>query len=128
MLNSYPSKETNHDCPHIRCLPKILSALLAKIIAMKQKPMAAVILDARGCIPAFPVNTMARCALIPVRGGVLIRNANGETIDAIGISDNTADNDKACCITDIGTASLRADTDGPKTTSFSPRAAPLCLQ
>lgn len=127
MLNSRPSKEANHDCSHTRCLPEILSALLAKIIPMKLKPMA-VVLDARGCIPAFPMNTMARCALILVRGDVLIRNANGETIDAIGISDNTADNDKACCITDIGTASLRADTDGPKTTSFSPRAAPLCLQ
>jgi uncharacterized protein GlcG (DUF336 family) len=55
------------------------------------------------------VNTMARGALIPVPGGVLIKDSSGGLLGAIGISGDTSDNDEACCIAGIEAAGLKAD-------------------
>lgn len=47
--------------------------------------------------------------LIPNPGGVLIRNADGEIIGAVGISGDQADRDEACAIAAIEAAGLAAD-------------------
>jgi uncharacterized protein GlcG (DUF336 family) len=56
------------------------------------------------------VNTMARGALIPVPGGVLIQDQSGGLLGAIGISGDTSDNDEICCIAGIEAAGLKAST------------------
>ncbi len=131
---------------------KILDAALAKVIEKKTKPMAIVVLDARGCIKASiaqdgtslmrfevahgkaygglamglgsralfkraneqpyfidAVNTMARGALIPVPGGVLIKDGSGHVVGAVGISGDTSENDEECAIAGIEAAGLKAD-------------------
>jgi len=130
----------------------ILDASLAKAAEMKLKPMAMVILDARGCLKAAAVqdgtsllrsevahgkaygalalgmgsraifkraneqpyfvdaiNTMARGALVPVPGGVLIKDKGGKLIGAIGLSGDTSDNDETCAVAAIESAGLSAD-------------------
>jgi uncharacterized protein GlcG (DUF336 family) len=42
-------------------------------------------------------------------GGVLIRNAGGDVIGAVGISGDTSDKDEACAIAGIEAAGLKAD-------------------
>lgn len=131
---------------------KILDASLAKAAEMKLKPMAMVILDARGCLKAAVVqdgtsllrsevahgkaygalalgmgsraifkraneqpyfvdaiNTMARGALVPVPGGVLIKDKSGKLVGAIGLSGDTSDNDETCAVAAIESAGLSAD-------------------
>lgn len=131
---------------------KILDASLAKAAEMKLKPMAMVILDARGCLKAAVVqdgtsllrsevahgkaygalalgmgsraifkraneqpyfvdaiNTMARGALVPVPGGVLIKDKGGKLVGAIGLSGDTSDNDETCAVAAIESSGLAAD-------------------
>ena len=45
-------------------------------------------------------------------GGVLIRDAAGDVIGAVGISGDTADNDEICAIAGITAAGLTADPGG----------------
>lgn len=114
------------------------------------KPLAVVVLDARGCIKATlvqdntslmrseiahgkaygalalgigsraifrrateqpyfvdAINTMARGALVPVPGGVLIEDASGATIGAVGVSGDTSDNDEICAVAGIQAAGLK---------------------
>jgi uncharacterized protein GlcG (DUF336 family) len=47
--------------------------------------------------------------MIPVVGGVLIRNSAGEIIGAVGISGDVSDNDEICCMAGIEAAGLIAD-------------------
>ncbi len=47
-------------------------------------------------------------------GGVLIRDASGDIIGAVGISGDTADNDELCAIAGIEAAGLKADPGGSK--------------
>ncbi len=49
-------------------------------------------------------------ALVPVPGGVLIRDAAGALLGAVGISGDTSDNDETCAVTGIEAAGLKADT------------------
>ena len=129
----------------------ILDTALAKVMEKKLKPMAIVVLDARGTVktaiaqdgtslmrfevahgkaygalatglgsralfkraneqPYFidAVNTLARGALVPVPGGVLIKDA-GDVIGAVGISGDTSDNDEECAVAGIKAAGLEAD-------------------
>ena len=55
------------------------------------------------------VNTMARGALVPVPGGVLILTTDGKLLGAIGISGDTSDNDEAACLAGIAAAGLKAN-------------------
>lgn len=48
--------------------------------------------------------------LVPVPGGVLIHDGNGETIGAVGISGDTSDNDETAACHGIATAGLVAHT------------------
>ncbi len=129
----------------------ILDAALAKVMEKRTKPMAIVVLDARGTIKAAiaqdgtslmrfevahgkaygalamglgsralfkraneqpyfinAVNTMARGALVPVPGGVLIKDVS-DVIGAVGISGDTSENDEECAIAGIEAAGLKAD-------------------
>ena len=45
-----------------------------------------------------------------VPGGVLILDAQGDTIGAVGISGDTSDNDEACALAGIEAAGLKAET------------------
>jgi uncharacterized protein GlcG (DUF336 family) len=49
-------------------------------------------------------------SLVPVPGGVLIRNAEGTLLGAIGVSGDTSDNDEAAAVAGIVAAGLQADT------------------
>ncbi len=55
------------------------------------------------------VNTLAHGAIVPVPGGVLIRDWDRAVIGAIGISGDSSDNDEACAVTAITEAGLHAD-------------------
>ena len=46
---------------------------------------------------------------VPVTGGVLVRDAAGDVIGAVGISGDTSDNDEKCAIAGIVAAGLKAD-------------------
>src|SRR5690242_12019970 len=46
--------------------------------------------------------------------GVLIRDADGDVIGAVGISGDTADNDETCAIAGVEAAGLKADPGGSK--------------
>jgi uncharacterized protein GlcG (DUF336 family) len=61
--------------------------------------------------PAF-VNSLVSLAdgnLVPVPGGVLIRDANDAVIGAVGVSGHLPDDDEACAIHGITACDLRAD-------------------
>jgi uncharacterized protein GlcG (DUF336 family) len=47
-------------------------------------------------------------------GGVLIRDAGGDIIGAVGISGDTSDNDEICAVASIEAAGLKADPGGAK--------------
>jgi uncharacterized protein GlcG (DUF336 family) len=49
-------------------------------------------------------------SLVPVPGGVLIRDAAGMLLGAIGISGDTSDNDEAAALAGIAAAGLTAET------------------
>lgn len=49
-------------------------------------------------------------SLIPVPGGVLIRNAKGALLGAVGVSGDTSDNDELAAVAGIEAAGLKADT------------------
>jgi uncharacterized protein GlcG (DUF336 family) len=51
--------------------------------------------------------------MVPVPGGVLIRDASGTVLGAVGISGDVSDNDELCCVAGIGAAGLRADPGEP---------------
>lgn len=48
-------------------------------------------------------------AIIPVPGGVLIKDGGGETLGAVGITGDTSDNDEACAVAGIEAVDLVAD-------------------
>jgi uncharacterized protein GlcG (DUF336 family) len=47
--------------------------------------------------------------ILPVPGGVLIRNAAGALLGAVGVTGDTSDNDEACAVAGIQAAGLTAD-------------------
>jgi uncharacterized protein GlcG (DUF336 family) len=58
------------------------------------------------------LNAMSDGRVVPVPGGVLVRNAAREVIGAVGISGDTSDKDEACALAGIAAAELHADTGG----------------
>ncbi|MFF3573769.1 heme-binding protein [Nocardia jiangxiensis] len=52
---------------------------------------------------------LAEGNLVPVPGGVLIRDENGDLIGAVGVSGHLPDDDEACAIHAITGCGLRAD-------------------
>ncbi|MBP5954919.1 heme-binding protein [Pseudomonas anatoliensis] len=63
-------------------------------------------------MPAFfdAINSLTGGEVIPVAGGVLIRNVEGLILGAIGISGDTSDNDERCALHAITKAGLVADS------------------
>lgn len=55
------------------------------------------------------VNTLARGLLVPVPGGVLIRDGAGAIVGAVGVSGDTSDQDEAAAVAGIAAAGLTAD-------------------
>ena len=56
------------------------------------------------------LNGAAGGGIVPVPGGVLIRDGEGgEILGAVGITGDTSDNDEACAIAGIQAAGLQAD-------------------
>ena len=47
---------------------------------------------------------------IPVPGGVLVKNAPGEILGAVGVSGDLSDNDEKAAVAGIEAAGLHADT------------------
>jgi uncharacterized protein GlcG (DUF336 family) len=47
--------------------------------------------------------------LVPVPGGVLARDADGDVVGGVGVSGDTSDNDAACAIAGIEAAGLKAE-------------------
>ena len=58
--------------------------------------------------PAF-INSVVAGELVPVPGGVLVRDDNDDVIGAVGVSGHLADGDEACALRGIAAAGLRAD-------------------
>jgi uncharacterized protein GlcG (DUF336 family) len=56
------------------------------------------------------INTMAGGACIPVPGGVLIKNAEGDIIGAVGVTGDTSDNDEAAAVAGIEAVGYTAVT------------------
>ena len=52
------------------------------------------------------VAPLAPHGLVPVAGGVIVRDAAGTPIGAVGISGDTSDNDEACALAGIAAAGL----------------------
>jgi uncharacterized protein GlcG (DUF336 family) len=63
-------------------------------------------------VPGFiaALNEIFPKGILPVPGGVLIRDAQGVLIGAVGISGDTSDNDEICALAGIHAAGLQAET------------------
>ncbi|MDE3736790.1 heme-binding protein [Pseudomonas resinovorans] len=63
-------------------------------------------------LPAFfnALSDLSGGNMLPVPGGVLIRNQRAELLGAIGISGDTSDNDERCAIASVLAANLVPDT------------------
>jgi uncharacterized protein GlcG (DUF336 family) len=51
--------------------------------------------------------------IVPAQGGVLIRNAAGGIVGAVGVSGDVSDQDEICAIHGITAAGLKPDTGDP---------------
>ncbi len=58
------------------------------------------------------MNSLCDGALVPVPGGVLIKDKAGATIGAVGVTGDLSDNDEICAVEGIEAAGLTADTGG----------------
>lgn len=89
--------------------PEIATAKAWGAIALG-KPSRAIAADAEQR-PAFigAVNTLAQGNLVPVPGGVLIRDGEARIIGAVGISGDTSDIDEQCAMSGVEASGLRPD-------------------
>lgn len=67
-------------------------------------------------MPAFfdAVNSLTDGEVIPVAGGILLRDGEGHLLGAIGVSGDTSDNDERCALLAIAEVGLRGDTGDPQ--------------
>jgi uncharacterized protein GlcG (DUF336 family) len=56
------------------------------------------------------VNSLCDGALVPVPGGVLVRNKDGDLLGAVGVTGDTSGNDELCAVAGIEAAGFIADT------------------
>lgn len=63
-------------------------------------------------MPGFiaSLNTLFPKGLLAVPGGVLIRDADGNLLGAVGVSGDTSDNDEICALAGIASVGHSADT------------------
>lgn len=57
------------------------------------------------------LNGLTDGALVPVPGGVLMRDGRGNLMGAVGITGDTSDNDEACAVAGIEAAGFVADAE-----------------
>jgi uncharacterized protein GlcG (DUF336 family) len=76
------------------------SRALAKRI--REDPLGAAFVDA--------IATASGGKVVPVPGGVLVRDGSDQVIGAVGISGDTSDKDEVCAVAGVEAARLRADT------------------
>jgi uncharacterized protein GlcG (DUF336 family) len=55
------------------------------------------------------VNALAQGRMVPVPGGVLMHDAGGALLGAVGVSGDTSDNDEICALAGIEAAGLKAN-------------------
>lgn len=74
------------------------------------KPSRLIAADAENR-PAFigAVNSLAQGNIIPVAGGVLVRDDAGVIVGAVGISGDTSDTDELCAMAGVAVSGLRGD-------------------
>ena len=60
------------------------------------------------------LNAMSDGRMVPVPGGVLIRDAAGAIVGAVGISGDASKSDEICAVFGIEAAGLRPDTGDPQ--------------
>lgn len=67
-------------------------------------------------MPAFfgAINSLTDGQVIPVAGGILLRDAEGRLLGAIGVSGDTSDNDERCALLAIEAVGLIGDTGDPQ--------------
>ena len=53
------------------------------------------------------VDTMAEGGMVPAAGGVIVCDANGAVVGAIGVTGDTSDNDEACALAAISSLGLK---------------------
>lgn len=65
-------------------------------------------------MPAFftALSSAAEGRIVPVPGGVLVRDGQERLLGAVGISGDTSDRDEDCAVQGIRVAALLADTGG----------------
>ena len=65
--------------------------------------------------PAFiqALSVASEGRIVPVPGGVLIRDSSNAIIGSVGISGDTSENDETCAVYGIRCAGLSADTGDP---------------
>lgn len=56
------------------------------------------------------VNALSDGALVPVPGGVLVKDADGNLLGAVGVTGDISDNDEICAVAGIEAAGFVADT------------------
>lgn len=56
------------------------------------------------------LSVLAQGKVVPVPGGVLVRDSDGTLMGAVGITGDTSDNDEACGIAGVRAANLVPDT------------------
>lgn len=69
-----------------------------------------------GAVGAAFVNAIAAASggrVVPVPGGVIVRDGTGSIIGAVGVSGDLSDKDEACAIAGIQAAGLAFDTGAP---------------
>ena len=59
------------------------------------------------------LQAMSAGKIVPAAGGLLIRNAAGQVVGAVGVSGDTSDKDELCAIEGIVAAGLKPDTGDP---------------
>lgn len=55
------------------------------------------------------LNGLADGNIVPVPGGVLIRDTDGKPLGAVGVTGDSSDNDEVCAVAGIETAGFKAD-------------------
>jgi uncharacterized protein GlcG (DUF336 family) len=55
------------------------------------------------------LNAMSEGRVVPAAGGVLVKDAGGSVLGAVGISGDVSDKDEACALAGIAAAALVAD-------------------
>lgn len=65
-------------------------------------------------MPAFfnALSDLSGGRMVPVPGGVLIRDAAGSLLGAVGVTGDSSDNDEICAVAAVRAAGLVADTGG----------------